>query len=364
MHLRRFPSLLLAVLPAAAAIAGAPAPHYHLAAITIPDSNGVYVADVNDAGQAVGYYIDANFANQAFLFDGQQAITLPRPAGRDEATAAAINDLGQIVGYASTITEDGAQTTALLWDAAHPGDYVVIGDDQAYKLNPADINNNGVVVGLASQEGAFRAFSWSAGGGLVDDGVPAHGPDTQAYWSAINDAGTIVGGWNPIFAVSHATTGTFGTAGIDAIAAGVDDVASMAHGIDEAGTAVGEMDVAGDGHAVPVVFQGGVATAIPGALLGLPNGAAYGINADGTIVGRAQDFATLTFKAFVYAGGVAYDLLEQCDGDAGFPYLLKAAAINDHGVVVGLGRVGDFDVGSFIATPIDADAIFDDGFDG
>ena len=92
--------------------------------------------------------------------------------------------------------------------------------------------------------------------------------------------------------------------------------------------------------------------------------AAYGINADGTIVGRAQDFATLSFKAFVYAGGVAYDLLAQCDGDAGFPYLLKAAAINDHGVIVGVGRVGDFDVGSFIATPIDAEAIFDDGFDG
>lgn len=363
MHLR--PVLfILAALSAGSATAGTPAPHYHLAPITIPGANGVYVADINEAGQAVGYYVDADFANQAFLFDGQQVITLARPAGRDEAMATAINDLGQIVGYATTITDDGAQTTALLWDAAQPDSYVVIGEDQANKLDPADINNAGVVVGLASQDGAFRAFSWSAAGGLVDDGVPPNGPDTQAYWSAINDAGTIVGGWNAIFAASHATTGTFGMPGILPIAAGVDDVASMAHGIDEGGTAVGEMDIASDGHAVPVVFQGGIATEIPGALLGLSTGAAYGINAAGTIVGRAQDFATLSFKAFVYADGVAYDLLAQCDDDAGFPYLLKAAAINDHGVIVGVGRVGDFEVGSFIATPIGDDSIFDDGFDG
>ncbi len=364
MHLRTVAfSVLLSVLPAVA-IAGLPAPHYHLEQITIPDANGIYVADVNEAGQAVGYYIDANFGNQAFLFDGKQVITLPRPADRDEASATAINDLGQIVGYATTITDDGAQTSAMLWNAAAPEDYLVIGNDQANKLNPADINNAGVVVGLASQDGAFRAFTWSQAGGLVDDGVPPNGPDSQAYWSAINDAGTIVGGWNAIGALAHATTGQLGTPGIVPIAAGVDAVASMAHGIAEDGTAVGEMDIDGSGQSVPVTFRGGTAAAIPGALLGLASGAAFGVNAGGTIVGRAQDFATLSFKAFISTGGTAYDLLQQCDTDAGFPYLLRAAAINDHGVIVGLGRVGDFEVGSFIATPIADDAIFADGFDG
>lgn len=364
MHLRILAlATLLATLPAAAH-AGGPAPHYHLTPIAIADANGVYVADINEAGQAVGYYVDADFVNQAFLFDGRKVITLPRPAGRDEAMATAINDLGQIVGYATTVTDDGALTTAMLWNAANPADYTVIGDDQANKLDPADINNAGVVVGLASQDGAFRAFTWSQAGGLVDDGVPPNGPDSQAYWSAINDAGTIVGGWNAIGALTHATTGRLGTPGILPIADGVDAVASMAHGIAEDGTAVGEMDVDGSGNAVPVTFRDGVARAIPGALLGLSTGGAYGINSAGTIVGRAQDFATLSFKAFVAVDGVAYDLLQQSDGDAGYPYLLKAAAINDHGVIVGLGRVGDFEVGSFIATPLAGDAIFADGFDG
>lgn len=352
----------LLCLPALAAQAGE-APRYHLMPITVPGAAGVYVNDVNEAGQAVGYYI-ADTGNEAFLFDGANVVTLPRPAGRDEAMATAINESGQIVGYASTITDDGAQTTALVWNAAAPQDYLVIGDDQANKLNPADINDAGVVVGLASLDGAFRAFSWSQAGGLVDDGVPPNGPDTQAYWSAINNAGTMVGGWNAIGALSHATTGRFGTVGILPIAAGVDDVASMAHNLGEDGTAVGEMDLDGSGHSVPVTFRDGIASAIPGALLGLSTGAAFGINAAGTIVGRAQDFATLSFKAFVYADGVAYDLLQQCDTDAGFPYLLKAAAINDRGVIVGVGRVGDFEVGSFVATPIETDAVFADGFDG
>jgi probable HAF family extracellular repeat protein len=353
----------LLCLPALAAHAGE-APRYHLTPIEIPGATGVYVNAVNEAGQAVGYYVSDEGYNQAFLFDGAKVVTLTRPAGRDEAMATAINDSGQIVGYASTITDDGAQTTALIWNAAAPQDYLVIGDDQSHKLNPADINDNGVVVGLASVDGAFRAFSWTEAGGLVDDGVPPNGPDSQAYWSAINNAGTIVGGWNAIFAATHATTGQFGAAGIVPIAAGVDDVASMAHNLDEDGTAVGEMDVDGSGNSVPVTFRDGTASAIPGALLGLSTGAAFGINAAGTIVGRAQDFATLSFKAFVYADGVAYDLLQQSDGDAGYPYLLKAAAINDRGVIVGLGRVGDFQVGSFIATPLAGDAIFADGFDG
>ena len=363
MHLRTLVlAALLATLPAVAC-AGT-APQYHLQPITIEGASDVFVAAINNAGQAVGYYVDADYSNQAFLFDGTQVVTLPLPADRTEAFATGINDQGQIVGYATAISDDGTQTTALLWDAAAPALYTVIGDDPSYQLNPADINNNGVVVGLASQDGAFRAFTWSQAGGLVDDGVPTHGADTQAYWSAINDAGAIVGGWNPIFANSHATSGQLGTPGFVPVAAGVDDVASMAHDIGEDGTVVGEMDLAHNGKSVPVIFSNGVASAVPGALLGLANGSALGINAAGTIVGRAQDFTTFSFKAFVSIEGESYDVLQNSDAAADYPYLLSAVSINDSGAIVGLGRVGDFNVGSYIATPVGGDAIFTDGFDG
>ena len=367
MHARsRLLSCVLATLAAGTAVAGA-APHYHLVPIEIPGAAGVYVADINDAGLAVGYYIRAeDGTNQAFLFDGTSVVTLPRPADRAEGSATAINELGQIVGYTVTITDDGAQTTAMLWNAAAPANYTVIGDDQANKLNPADINDNGVVVGLASQDGAFRAFTWSAAGGLVDDGVPDQGEGTQAYWSAINNAGLQVGGWNRIFEPSHAMTGQLGAPGLFATPAdGADTLASMAHNVDSAGLVVGEMDVDANGRAVPVTFAGGVATPIPGALLGLRTGAAYGINDSGVIVGRAQDFTTLSFKAFVHVDGVSYDLLAQSDGASLYPYLLKATAVNGAGAIVGLARVGKFDVASFVAVPVtDApDAIFADGFE-
>lgn len=365
MHVR-FRCLSVAVLAALAAgtAAAGQAPHYHLVPIEIPGASDVYVADINDAGLAVGYYISAeDGANQAFLFDGTQAITLPRPADRAEAQATAINEIGQIVGYASTITDDGAQTTAMLWNAANLANYTVIGDDQAVKLNPADINDNGTVVGLASHDGAFRAFTWTQAGGLAD-GVPDHGEGTQAYWSAVSNAGKLVGGWNLIFGATHAMTAQAGMPGFAPIADGVDDVPSMAHNVNETGVAVGEMDVEGNGKSVPVTFAGGTATAIPGALLGLSTGAAFGINDTGTIVGRAQNFLTLSFKAFVYLDGTAYDILAQSDGGKTFPYLLKGAAVNNHGAIAGLGRIGEFNVGSFIAVPEPApDAIFANGFE-
>jgi uncharacterized membrane protein len=366
MHVR-YRALSGALFAALAAGADAgQAPHYHLVPITIADASDIHVADINDAGLAVGYYVDAKTGeSQAFLFDGTQAITLPRPADRAEGMATAINALGQIVGYTSTITDDGAQTTAMLWNVADLENYTVIGDDQGNKLNPADINDNGVVVGLASQDGAFRAFTWSQAGGLVDDGVPDHGEATQAYWSAVSNAGLIVGGWNLIFGATHAVTGQVGTPGFAPAADGVDDAPSMAHGVNEAGVAVGEMDIEGLGQSVPVTYAGGTATAIPGALLGLRTGAAFGINEAGVIVGRAQDFTTFSFKAFVHVDGESYDILAQSDGAALYPYLLKAAAVNEHGVIAGIGRVGKFNVGSFIAVPDgDApDAIFADAFE-
>jgi len=364
MKLTPFALLTLLTASPATALAGPAAPHYHFQAIVVPGATDVFVAAVNNAGQAVGYYVTPDSGNRAFLFDGIDVFTLPMPADRTEALATAINDNGQIVGYATAISENDNSTTAMLWDAADLSGYTVIGNDHSYQLDPADINNNGVVVGLASQEGAFRAFTWSQAGGLVDDGVPPNGADAQAYWSAINDAGTIVGGWNPIFATAHATIGQFGTPGILPIATGVDDVASMAHDIGESGIAVGEMDIAHNGKSVPVTFSNGLASEVPGALLGLANGSALGINASGTIVGRAQDFSTLTFKAFVAIDGQAYDLLQQSDAVADYPYLLTARAINDSGVIVGLGRVGDFNVGSYVAMPVAGDAIFADGFDG
>lgn len=356
-------ALSVAGSPSAVAAGSRAAPQYHLVQIVIPGANSVYVAGINDAGQAVGYYIDEKtFENRAFLWDNGIVHTLGLPADREEGAATAINNLGQIVGTATHMTDDGALTSALVWDASEPEAYTILSEDQTFKLNPAAINDAGVVVGLASADGQFNAFTWSETGGIVDDGVPPHGPGAQAYWSGINNNNDIVGGWNFVNGPAHATLGKVGTPGILPLASGVDNVASKASAINDLGVAVGEM-VFGGTQPEPAAFVGGVAAPIPGALLGLARGSANGINESGVIVGRAYDFATLAFKAFVYVDGEAYDIAVQSDNGNLFEYLLNGVGVNESGVIAGTARGPDFSVASFIAVPAAPDAIFADGFE-
>jgi probable HAF family extracellular repeat protein len=357
--------------PATAALAGAP--HYHLEPIEIPGAQGVYAYDINDAGQIVGYYIDENGLNRAFLYDTTGAHTLAVPTVENAdvfSQAAAINNAGQIVGSIQVMDGNGTQDApGALWDAADPSTYTAIeGDIAGTALTPAAISNNGVVVGLKGNfltGEAFHGFAWTAETGVVDYGTTdTSDPSINASWTGVNDAGQLIGVWNFQFSPMHASVGTVGTPEMLPMGAASDAVESAANAINENGVRVGYMDVAGDGNRVPVVFDAdGNATAIEGATLGLPRGQALGINDAGVIVGRADDFATLSFKAFVAIDGVAYDVLDVADSDGGFGYLLSAQAVNANGVIVGLARVGDFSVGSYVLTPIADDAMFADGFD-
>jgi probable HAF family extracellular repeat protein len=366
----RFMLAALLVAPAAAALAGAP--RYHLEPIEIPGAQGVYAYGINDAGQIVGYYIDENGINHAFLYDAAGPHTLATPAIENAdvfSQAAAINNAGQIVGSIQALDENGAVAApGALWDAADPSTYTLIeGDDPATALTPAAINNNGVVVGLKGnfETGeAFHGFVWTKETGVVDYGsTDTSDPSINASWTGVNDAGQLIGVWNFQFSVMHASVGTVGTPEMLPMSAASGAVESAANAISQSGVRVGYMDLDASGNRVPVVFDAaGNATAIEGATLGLPRGQALGVNGAGVIVGRADDFATLSFKAFVYVDGVAYDVLDVADNDGGFGYLLSAQAVNASGVIVGLARVGDFQVGSYILTPI-ADAVFANGFD-
>ena len=365
--LSRLTAALSLALPCTAALAGAP--RYHLESIAIPGAVDVFANDINDAGQVVGYYVDQDGISHAFLYDAAGAHTLAVPTSDTtevDSAASAINNAGQIVG---SVQFFGESAPGALWDAADPSAYTLIqGDSTAIALQPNDISDNGTVVGLkANRETgeAFHGFVWTEAGGVVDYGTTdPSDPSINASWTAVNDAGQLVGVWNFQFAAMHASVGTVGTPAMLPMSAASDAVESGALAINAAGVRVGYMDLEGTGDAVPVVFDAnGEASAIAGATLGLPAGQALGINDAGVIVGRADDFATLAFKAFVAIDGVAYDVLDVADGDGGFGYLLTARAVNANGVIVGLARVGDIDVGSYLLTPVADDAVFADGFE-
>lgn len=110
---------------------------------------------------------------------------LEAPAAVRHVYGTAINDAGQVVGYADrAATSSGFQ--ALLWDG---GRITVLGDGRAY-----DINTRGQVVGASSSSAATL---WSGGARtLLAQGDPAvPGGDTWA--DAINDAGDVAITWRP-----------------------------------------------------------------------------------------------------------------------------------------------------------------------
>lgn len=365
---------LACLLAGSAVAASAGAPQYHLTRLDIAGAQSVYVADINDFGEMVGYYIDADSLQHAFLWDANGEHDLGAPESSDggevHTAATAINNAGQIVGYGQVYHAnfDPESSPGLLWTTAQPGQFQRLSSDDTLVLSPYAISDNGTVVGLRGgfQTGeAFHGFVWTAADGVVDYGTTdTSNPDINASWSDVNDAGQLVGVWNFQFAPAHAAVGTVGTPAMLPLSDASDAVTSSAIAINASGERVGYMALDGT-NAVPVVFAAdGSASAIDGATLGLAAGQALGLNDAGAVVGRASDFSTLEFKAFVAVDGISYDLFNQVDDTAGFTYFLTAKSVNAAGSIVGLARYGDFQVGSYVLTPVASDEVFSNGFDG
>lgn len=356
----------LAALPLALTVAAAHAgtPLYHLTPLTVPDATSVTVEDINDAGQIVGTYNDANFVRHAVLWDATGWHELALPAGDEvNGIARAINNAGQIVGTSDDFVQP---TFGLLWDASTPDTYTVLNNDSGAPVSPADINDDGFVTGGFGVPS--RAFVWTAADGLVDYGVQdPNVQDQQARWTAINASGKLIGFWNVHVSDIHATVGTVGTPAVLGMGGASDTQRTNAVGVNAAGVAVGLGSDAAQ-NLVPVVFaDDGSFTEIAGATLDQGNGSAIAINDDGIIVGTAgigsANGPVPGLKAWVYRDGTAYDLFTIVDDTAGFVRFANAVAINGSGVIVGTGRDADDNVQSFVLTPIAAEPIFASGFE-
>jgi uncharacterized membrane protein len=355
-------SALAAVSLAVAAHAGAPL--YHLTPLTVPGATSVTVEDINDAGQIVGTYNDADFVRHAVLWDAAGWHELALPAGDEvNGIARAINNAGQIVGTSDDFVQP---TFGLLWNAATPGTYTVLNNDSGAPVSPADINDDGVVAGGWGVPS--RAFVWTAADGLVDYGIQdPNVADQQARWTAVNDSGKLVGFWNEHVANIHAVVGTVGTPAVLGLGGESDTQRSNIVGMNGAGVAVGlaSNDLQ---TLVPVVFaDDGSFTAIAGATLAQDNGAAIAINDAGVIVGTAgigtANGPVPGMQAWVYRDGTVYDLYTVVDDTTGFASFANAVAVNAGGVIVGTGRDADGNMQSYVLTPVAADPIFANGFE-
>jgi len=366
--LRRSPLLPLAIAIAfAAASASAGTPLYHLRVVTAPDASSVQALDINDAGQLVGQYLDADFNGQAAFWDADGTVHALGLPGMGDGIAYAINNHGQIVGSFMDYVNPVA---GLLWNAATPDVSTNLSSDPDVNVSPQDINDDGVVVGGFGLPAHSRAFVWTAGTGLVDYGVADETVEfEQASWSAVNASGKLVGGWNVHSSDIHATTGTVGTPAVLPMSDMAAEFASRATSVNAAGIAVGLGLAVDTPDLVPVMFAAdGSFGAIPGATLDQVSGCAAAINDSGVIVGSAgigsASGCAPGMQAWVYRDGTVYDLYDVVDDHADFASFQIARAINAAGEIVGTGRTADGNVASFVLTPIRGDGIFADGFDG
>jgi probable HAF family extracellular repeat protein len=146
-------------------------------------------AAINDLGQVVGdsKLLDDNPRGpvHAFLWQDGHMQDLGVLAGT-RSGAFAINNVGQIAGYSSTAASN---VHAVLWDNGEMIDLGTLGGEFSVGFG---INSSGQVVGRAdTASGESHAFLWKDG--QMIDLAEASGDMTLSEANAINDEGQIVG---------------------------------------------------------------------------------------------------------------------------------------------------------------------------
>ncbi|RPJ12745.1 MAG: DUF3466 family protein [Deltaproteobacteria bacterium] len=260
----------------------------------------------------------------------------------------AMNNVGTFVGFdyvgEGSNLQGGAirQRGAMLWEASR-GE-VFLGALEAGGGSVAEaVNDHGQVVGYArvkrGDSWVKHAFLWESGV-MIDLGAPEEA-DSNAV--AINASGQVTGTIrffqqkHPQFSAfiwSHETGMTIlGTLG---------GVSSAAHDINDAGDVVGaSMTIQGYWH--PFLLRPG-GNMIDLGTLGGRDASAEDINNAGQVVGWSElkRGDTKTRRAFLWEKGKMIDLSELPEVKAaGWITLREATAINDHGQIVGVGNRED-----------------------
>jgi probable HAF family extracellular repeat protein len=220
-----------------------------------------------------------------------------------------VNDCGQVVGGADT--REGLRH-AFLWDS---GQMIDLGNLPGLRHSEAwDVNNNAQAVGLSVDYygGAERGFLWD-NGEMIDLGDHGGGRSSA---KGINDTGEVVGHsyvsgteYHP-FLWEHGRMSDLRILGFPA-------------GI--------PWDISDSGHVVGGRYLWDSAAATDLGTLGGDLSYAAGVNELDQVVGRSERVAgSRFFHAFLWDNGEMIDL-----GEIGGFFGSEAAAINNHGEVVG-----------------------------
>ena len=290
-------------------------------------SAGSPLYDVNASGQAVGIGESGAGHGKPMRWDNGALFNLGALFDRGGGAAKAINDAGDIVGWAHP-------------DAYSAGQPFVYRDGTLTSLGvvagePTAINNAGVIVGNRRNASGERGFLWRDG--VVTDLGTLGGTRSGQYSTTttaedINDRGQVVGssvpaGTNKPLHPYLWENGVMRDLGI----LGPDDEASQAFAVNNAGVAAGS-SYKSFGLTVPVMWKDGEIVEL--GVLGDDGGTATDINDHEQIVGHSNTTG-YTLHAFLWDDGELHDLNDLVTNLPENVELAVAQAINDDGVIVG-----------------------------
>lgn len=278
---------------------------------------------INAAGQVVGWSAGPT-GTRAFVYtDGVGMTPLAGPPGRPNSVARDINDLGVVVGSASTGGTDIGR--AVRWTNGVAQDLGTLGIGLFSEAK--SINASGTSVG----------FSYTNGGGLSgvhafqtnSKGLTDLTPTTDtAYAEGINASGQIAGSRNS--RAFRWTGGVFTDLGVPA-GFGY----SYGYSINDSGQVAGHVSSATGNSQQIFRYTDGAGMVILGGV-GQRN-QAFGINGAGDVVGAGRPASATFVRAFLFTDAIGMvDLNTLIDPASGW-VLLGAGAINDAGQIAAWG---------------------------
>ena len=250
--------------------------------------------------------------------------------GGSTSSVGAVSDSGQVVGTSGCLDGYYSPHHAFSWTAG--GGMVDLGTLAGdWKSSATAVNNNGQVVGESDNvvSGDSHAFSWTAAGGMVDLGTLPGGNYSYAY--AVNDSGQVVGSAGTASG-PHAFSWTAAGGMVDLGVLGTNHFDVTAKAVNRGGEVVGDASYdypMSQTHAFSWTAAGGMVDL--GTLPGGSDSYAYAVNGSGQVVGSADSDSQYTQHAFSWTAlGGMVDLGTLPGGTYS-----DASAVNDSGQVVG-----------------------------